>query len=270
MLEYPRRLASATACVVPTRLEMNDSGFIGVMMANLPLILFDIDGTILRSGDPTHARAVRLACQEFFAIDATAPIPKEVDLSGRTDRRIVVTLLNAYGIPPKESEPRLPELFAFMEEYVAREMGQLRERLLPGITELLDDLVARDLALGLVTGNLPRIAEIKLAAAGVWEPFARHDEIIGGFGHASVERNDLPPLALAIAARILGQPVAGAAAVIIGDTPHDITCGKACGARTLAVATGRFGEEALQAYEPDLLLPDLSDRETVVGFILSA
>jgi phosphoglycolate phosphatase-like HAD superfamily hydrolase len=239
-------------------------------MATLPLILFDIDGTILRSGDPTHAQAVRLACQEFFGVDATAPIPKEVDLSGRTDRRIVVTLLAAYGIPAEQSEPRLPELFAFMEEYVAREMGQLRERVLPGVAALLDELVARDLALGLVTGNLPRIAEVKLAAAGVWEPFTRHGEIIGGFGHASVERDDLPPLALAIASRALGQPVVGGDAVIIGDTPHDITCGKACGARTLAVATGRFGMDALSTYEPDLLLPDLSDRETVLRFLLAA
>ena len=239
-------------------------------MATLPLVLFDIDGTILRSGDPTHARAVRLACQHFFDIDATAPIPKEVDLSGRTDRRIVVTLLNAYGIPPEESEPRLPELFAFMEEYVTREMGQLREHLLPGVAALLDALVARDQALGLVTGNLPKIAEVKLAAAGVWEPFARHGEIIGGFGHASTERDDLPPLALAIASQVLGKPVAGADAVIIGDTPHDITCGKACGARTLAVATGRFGPDALQAYEPDLLLADLGDTEAVVRFLRAA
>ena len=236
-------------------------------MAQLPLVLFDIDGTILRSGDPTHGRSVRLACQEFFDIDPTAPIPAEVDLSGRTDRRIVVTLLNAYGIAPEESEPRLPEIFAFMEEYVVREMGQLHERVLPGVVALLDDLVARDLALGLVTGNLARIAEVKLAAAGVWEPFARHDEIIGGFGHASTERDDLPPLALEIAARVLGRPVGGADAVIVGDTPHDIACGKACGARTVAVATGRFGIDALSSYEPDLLLPDLSDRERIVAFI---
>ncbi len=237
-------------------------------MADLPLILFDIDGTLLRSGDPTHARSVRLACQEFFAIDATAPIPAEVDLSGRTDRRIIVTLLATYGIPTEASEPRLPEMFAFMEAYVAREMGQLHERVLPGVVGLLDALVSRDLAIGLVTGNLPKIAEIKLTAAGIWEPFTRQSEIIGGFGHASVERDDLPPLALEIATRALGRPVAGADAVIIGDTPHDITCGKACGARTLAVATGRFGLDALQSYEPDLLLPDLSDRDQILAFLL--
>src|SRR3954447_1447511 len=151
----------------------------GGPMPRLPLILFDIDGTLLRSGDPTHARSVRLACQEYFQIDATAPIPAEVDLSGRTDRRILVTLLAAYGLPREQSEPRLPELFAFMEDYVAREINSLVERVLPGVSDLLAELVARDLALGLVTGNLPRIAEAKLAAAGIWEPFARPDGVIG-------------------------------------------------------------------------------------------
>lgn len=236
-------------------------------MTTLPLVLFDIDGTILRSGDPTHARAVRMACHEFFNIDPTVPIPAEVDLSGRTDRRILLTLLAAYGIPAEQSEPRLPEMFAYMEEYVTREMGQLQERLLPGITELLQALVERDLALGLVTGNLPEIAKVKLAAAGVWEPFEQYSEVIGGFGNASTNRDDLPPLALAAAARVLGRPVDGSAAVIIGDTPHDITCGQACGARTLAVATGRFGLDALQSYQPDLLLPDLSNTAQVLAFI---
>ncbi len=237
-------------------------------MPTLPLVLFDIDGTILRSGDPTHARSVRMACQEFFAIDATAPIPAEVDLSGRTDRRILLSLLAAYGIPAEQSEPRLPEMFAYMEEYVAREMGQLQERLLPGISALLDALVSRDLAIGLVTGNLPRIAEVKLSAAGVWSPFAQYQEVIGGFGDHSVERNDLPPVALETASRLLQRPVTGAEAVIIGDTPHDIACGQACGARTLAVATGRFGLDALQSHQPDLLLPDLSDQEQVLAFVL--
>lgn len=238
-------------------------------MADLPLILFDIDGTLLRSGDPTHGQSVRLACQEFFGIDATAPIPAEVDLSGRTDRRILVTLLAAYGIPVAESEPRLPEMFAFMEAYVTREMGQIKERVLPGVAELLDALVARNLAIGLVTGNLSKIAEVKLTAAGIWEPFTRQSEIIGGFGHASVERDDLPPLALEIATRALGRPITGADTVIIGDTPHDITCGKACGARTLAVATGRFGLDALQSYSPDLLLPELTDRDQIMAFLLN-
>ncbi len=236
-------------------------------MPHLPLLLFDIDGTILRSGNRVHGQSVRVACEQFFGIAAATPIPEEVDLAGRTDRHIITALLAAHGIPRTTSEPRLPEVFAFMDEYVARELTPLTEYLLPGVAALLDELVRRDRALGLVTGNLPRIAEAKLAAAGVWAPFARYSAIIGGFGDASAERNDLPPLALAVAATVLGAPVAPSDAIIIGDTPHDITCAKANGLRALAVTTGRYNAEQLRAYEPDLLLPDLGDHARVLAFI---
>ena len=236
-------------------------------MPQLPLLLFDIDGTILRSGNHVHGRSVRVACERFFGIAADTPIPEEVDLAGRTDRHIITALLAAHGIPRAASEPRLSELFAFMDDYVAREITPLTEYLLPGVAALLDELVRRDLALGLVTGNLPRIAEAKLAAAGVWEPFARYAEIIGGFGNASAERNDLPPLALTVAARVLGRAVAGPDAIIIGDTPHDIACARANGLRSIAATTGRYNAEQLRPHAPDLLLPDLSDHERVLAFI---
>ncbi len=236
-------------------------------MPQLPLILFDIDGTLLRSGDRTHSYSVRLACQEFFQIAADTPIPAEVDLAGRTDRRILVTLLAAHGIPLERSEPRLPEMFAFMEEYVASRVPSLIEWVLPGVPDLLAALAARDLTQGLVTGNLPRIAEAKLAAAGLWKPFARADGVIGGFGHASVERDDLPPIALDLAGKALGRPIPGTDAVLIGDTPHDIACARACGARIIAVATGRFSPDALRPYNPDLLVADLTDTAALLRFI---
>ena len=236
-------------------------------MPQLPLLLFAIAGTILRSGARVPGQSVRVACEQFFGIAADTPIPEEVDLAGRTDRHIVTALLAAHGIPRAESEPRLPEVFAFMDEYVAREITPLTEYLLPGVAALLDELVRRDRALGLVTGNLPRIAEAKLAAAGVWEPFARYGEIIGGFGDASAARNDLPPLALTVAARVLGRAVAPSAAIIIGDTPHDIVCARANGLRAIAVTTGRYNAEQLRAHAPDLLLPDLTDHERVLAFI---
>ncbi len=236
-------------------------------MPQLPLLLFDIDGTILRSGDRVHGQSVRVACERFFGIAADTPIPAEVDLAGRTDRHIVTALLAAHGIPRAASAPRLPEIFAFMDEYVEREITPLTEYLLPGVAALLGELERRDLALGLVTGNLPRIAEAKLAAAGVWEPFARYGEIIGGFGDASAERNDLPPLALTLAGRVLGRAVAPSDAIVIGDTPHDIVCARANGLRAIAVTTGRYNAEQLRAYEPALLLPDLSDHDAVLAFI---
>ena len=182
-------------------------------MPRLPLVLFDIDGTLLGAGDLTHGQAVTVACQELFGVAGDRRL---VDMAGRTDRYILTNLLLAHGLTPEEIEPRLPEAIAHMSDYVARELPvSLAERVLPGVGALLDELIARDLALGLVTGNPPRIAESKLRAAGIWEPFARYDAVIGGFGDHSHERNDLPPVAIAAAARVLGQSVANGADVIV-------------------------------------------------------
>lgn len=235
-------------------------------MPRLPLILFDIDGTLLGRGDLTHGRSVSAACQELFGVAGEL---HRADLAGRTDRRILQTVLDAYGIPPRESEPRLPEAFAFMEDYVAAHLPpSIAERVLPGVPELLATLEEHDLALGLVTGNLPRIAATKLAHAGIWGPFAREGGGIGGYGDISLDRADLARAALAQAEAALGQPVPAAATVIVGDTPHDIECGRACAARTIGVATGRFSAAQLRDCGADLVFDDLTDRATFLGFVL--
>ena len=237
-------------------------------MPRLPLVLFDVDGTLLGSGDQTHGMSVTAACQALFNVEGDRRL---VDLAGRTDRYILLNLLQAYGLTLAEIEPRLPEAIAYMCDYVAREIpASLTERVLPGVGGLLDDLAERDLTLGLVTGNPLPIAQTKLCAAGIWAPFDRYDAVIGGFGDHSHERNDLPPIALAAAARVLGHPVSADDTIIIGDTPHDIACARACGARTIAVATGRYNADQLRAQSPDLLLPDLTDRQTIVNFLLGA
>lgn len=235
-------------------------------MPTLPLILFDIDGTLLRAGDPTHGQAVTAACQELFGVAGEL---HRVELAGRTDRRILQTLLASYGIASDESEPRLPEAFAFMEAYVAASLpDSLAERVLPGVPELLATLAGYDLALGLVTGNLPGIAEAKLTRAGVWPAFAREGGGIGGYGDTSTDRADLVRAALALATARLGHPVPPHAAVIVGDTPHDIDCGRACATRTVGVATGRFTAARLRACGADLVLDDLADRDTFLDFVL--
>ncbi len=235
-------------------------------MPRLPLILFDIDGTLLRAGEPVHAASVTAACRELFGVEGDL---RRVDLAGRTDRRILQSLLAAYGIPPEESEPRLPAAFAFMEAYVARHLtASIADRVLPGVADALAALAEHDLALGLVTGNLPGIARTKLSRAGIWEPFAAEGGGIGGFGDVSIERADLVRAALAAAGRALGRPVPAASAVIVGDTPHDIDCGRACAARTVGVATGRFDAARLRECGADLVLDDLTDRDPFLRFAL--
>lgn len=234
-------------------------------MPRLPLILFDIDGTLLRTGDPTHGRSVTVACREVFGVEGDL---RRTDHAGRTDRRILQAILASYDIPPERSAARLPEAFACMEDYVERELPpSLAERVLPGVPELLAALAERDLALGLVTGNLPRIAAAKLSRAGIWAPFAAEGGGIGGYGDVSADRADLVRAALVQAEAALGRPVPAAAAVIVGDTPHDIACGRDCAARTVGVATGRFTAAELRDCGADLVLDDLTDRQTFLEFV---
>src|SRR5205823_1022203 len=144
----------------------------------------------------------------------------------------------------------------------------LAERVLPGVRETLAALAERDLALGLVTGNLRGIAEAKLSKAGVWGPFAAEGGGIGGYGDVSSERADLVRAALVMAEQALGRPVPAASAVIVGDTPHDIDCGRACAARTVGVATGRFTAAQLRDAGADFVLEDLTDQTPLLRFFL--
>lgn len=235
-------------------------------MNRLPLLLFDVDGTLLRAGDPTHGRAVTVACQQVFNVEGDL---SRTELAGRTDRRILETLLATYGVPPAAIKPRLPEAFGVMSDYVDAHLPvSLADRVLPGVVDLLDAVAAAGLALGLVTGNLPRIAVAKLTRAGIWAPFERLAGGIGGFGDLSAQRADLVTAALATAERHLGFAAPGAAAVVIGDTPHDIDCGIACSARTIGVATGRYSVDDLRAAGASMVVHDLTATADLLQYIL--
>lgn len=229
------------------------------------ILLFDIDGTLLRAGDPTHGRAVTVACQQVFGVEGDLA---RTDLAGRTDRRILEKLLATYDVPDGAIAAGLAEAFNVMSDFVDANLPpSLSERLLPGVIAALEAAHEAGHVVGLVTGNLPRIAAAKLTRAGVWPYFTRHTGVIGGFGDISALRADLVTAALVSASAHLGRPTPGRAAVIIGDTPHDIDCGVACDARTVGVATGRFSAAQLRAAGADLVLEDLSQTTSLLRFV---
>lgn len=232
------------------------------------ILLFDIDGTLLRAGDPTHGRAVTVACQQVFDVEGELT---RTDLAGRTDRRILEQLLATYDVPAGAIAAGLTEAFHVMSDFVDANLPpSLSDRLLPGVVGALEAAHEAGHVVGLVTGNLPRIAAAKLSRAGIWPYFTRHAGVIGGFGDISALRADLVTAALVTASAHLGRPAYGQAAVIIGDTPHDIDCGVACDARTIGVATGRFPAEQLRAAGADLVLEDLSQTASLLEFVSRA
>lgn len=208
--------------------------------------LFDIDGTLLASGGAGKA-ALELAFTEEFG----AALRHHVPYSGRTDRAIMRDLFRLHDIPDTaENTARL------MNGYLARLPASLAKhqgRVLPGIPALLDRLHGR-FAIGLLTGNVRAGAKVKLSHFDLYERFA-----FGGFGDHHFDRDDVAREAHASVHEHIGSHVAGDRIWVIGDTPLDVKCARAIGARVVAVATGQHTYEQLLETGADLVLRDLSD-----------
>jgi phosphoglycolate phosphatase-like HAD superfamily hydrolase len=218
------------------------------------LLLFDIDGTLITSGGAGE-RALRLGFRDRFGIEENL---ESIEIAGRTDSGIARQILRKHGIAETTKN-----ITAFFEGYLAHLADQLPRtsgRLLPGILPLLQALKPRaDLVLALLTGNLARGAEIKLAHFGVWEYFE-----FGAYADDHHDRNELGPVARARALAVHGIEFAPERIFVLGDTPHDIACARAIGAKAIGIATGGFSHEALARHAPDFLFADLADTRRVI------
>jgi phosphoglycolate phosphatase-like HAD superfamily hydrolase len=210
--------------------------------------LFDIDGTLLNSGGAGKA-AIEAALVEEFGVTLRV----EVTYSGRTDRAIGRDLLHLHGI-----EPTTDNWQRLVHGYLARLPASLRSNggtVCRGIPSLLKTLSTRQgIFLGLLTGNIREGARLKLGHFDLYHFFA-----FGGFGDLHFERDDVAREALAAVRAHVHCDHRADRIWVIGDTPLDVRCARAIGARAVAVATGWHSIEQLRATEPDLLLPDFSD-----------
>jgi phosphoglycolate phosphatase len=211
--------------------------------------LFDIDGTLISSGGAGKA-ALEAALASEYGI---THVIGRLQLSGRTDRAIIRDLFRQFTIDdsPANLERILSAYLALLPAYLASHRGKV----LPGIRALLQQLQARDdVALGLLTGNIRDGARVKLGFFQLFDHFA-----LGGFGDRHFDRDDVAREALAAAHKHLPGIVNANRVWVVGDTPLDIRCARAIGARAVAVTTGWHPREELAASRPDLLLTDLED-----------
>lgn len=227
-------------------------------MTDIPrILLFDIDGTLLGSGEKVKI-LMRRALEDVFG---TAGQVDSYEMSGKTDWQIVTDLMLQAGIEPAVVENRRPVIFAALTRHMEAAAPTLEMHVLPGVTELLERLAGRsDFILGLVTGNVREAVPAKLLAAGIDPALFR----FGAFGSEHPDRNALPALALSRLEQSLGIPIPIEKVLVIGDTPRDIECARYAGLRVLCVATGRYDRQALAEHHPDYLLDDLSDTEAVL------
>lgn len=230
----------------------------------MKLVLFDIDGTMLKSEGVGRA-SMESALRAVFGSHGS----DEYRYDGKTDKQIVREVMKGEGHADKLIDERME---AVMEHYVGGlderiGSGSYKVRTLPGIPELLDALERLDgVVMGLLTGNIREGARRKLAAAGV--DFGRFK--INAFGSDHEHRPNLPAIAQRRAKESLGLQLDGDRMYVIGDTPADIVCGRDLGARAIAVATGYYSVADLREHDPFAVFEDLSDTEKVVATILDA
>ena len=218
------------------------------------VILFDIDGTLVLTGG-AGVRAMTRAFEELFTIpDAFRGIP----MPGRTDAGILSHAAAAHGVARGELA-RFPGVYLAHLATEVEKPGP-RKGIMPGVRPLLDSLSNRsDVYLALLTGNYEDAARVKLEYFDLWRYFR-----CGAFGDDAPDRNSLLPKALD-RIRQCGGPDAGPAdVVVIGDTPLDVACAAAFGARSIAVATGSYDVDALRSTDADVVLSDLSDKTEVL------
>lgn len=223
----------------------------------MKVCLFDIDGTLVSTGMAGKDAMI----EAFLKVAELTELEHIFQVSGKTDRGIFAELYELHGKSLNEEA-----WHKFLDLYLrglATNLPQRQGLVLEGVTALLAKLSQRDdVLLGLLTGNVEKGAALKLGHYGIHDYFA-----FGGFGDHHPNRDDVARAALEAAEAFHGQAIPPEDIYVIGDTPNDVKCARAIGAKAVAVATGVFTIEQLEATQPDLLLSNLSDTDAITRFV---
>lgn len=221
------------------------------MSKSKSLVLFDIDGTLLRRAGPHHKQALIEGIRRATGI---ATHLDGVGTSGMLDRDLIAVMLRAAGQSERRIRAVLREAVnACQDAYVRNCATDLRHSVCPGMPEFLAALKAREAMLGLVTGNLSRIGWKKMELAGLREYFS-----VAAFAEDGRTRARLAQVAARRAKRE-GLVARDCRIALIGDHPNDVAAAKANGFLAIAVATGVCPREELEAAAPDILVETVSD-----------
>src|SRR3954468_22910875 len=230
------------------------------------ICLLDIDGTLLLTGGAGQKAFAQTLADEFGIGEIIHPVM----FAGRSDRAIALELMRLHGVD--DSTDNWQRFCAGYLSRLERALISNQGFVLPGASELVTTLAKRDdVALGLLTGNVREGAKRKLVHYNLWHWFA-----FGGYGDDHVDRSDIAAAALAAAREHIGNHFNGSTRngrkfpgeiIVIGDTTHDITCGRSIGARCVAVPTGHTTVDELRQSNPDLLVETLQDLRPILELL---
>jgi phosphoglycolate phosphatase len=215
------------------------------------LVLFDIDGTLISTGG-AGMKAFSGAFAEIFGLPGAT---ENISFAGRTDHGLVREIFGVNGIEPTANNFNKFEQAYF--ERLTQFLPQDQREPLPGVRQFIAAFRELNPAplLGLLTGNHPRGAEIKLRHFGLWEEFA-----MGAFGDRDADRDEVARSALEQGRSAIAD-LRPAEILVIGDTDRDIQCARTIGAKVLAVATGPHSISELERLEPDWAVADLTNLQ---------
>lgn len=216
------------------------------------LILFDIDGTLVRRAGPHHRQALVDAVRQVTGVETTT---EGIPVHGMLDPDILDRMMRAAGFDNRRIAAAMPVIIEAAQDIYQTSVPDIRDKTCPGVVPLLDGLRERGVTLALVTGNLTRIGWRKLERAGLGHYFR-----FGAFGEMAPTRGGLVRLAIE---RARSEGVAGDVS-LIGDATQDVEAARENGIRAIAVRTGITPAEDLERSAPDLLLDDLTQADPAI------
>jgi phosphoglycolate phosphatase-like HAD superfamily hydrolase len=214
------------------------------------LVLFDIDGTLVRRAGPYHRDALIEGIRRVTGLETST---EGIPVHGMLDPVILTLMLRKAGASRGEIRQAMPDIQRAAERYYRRVCPEIHGKRCPAVAPVLDRLTRRGILLGLVTGNLTRIGWHKLGRAGLGHYFR-----FGAFGEMAGTRAGLARLAIR-EARTRGWIGRGAPISLVGDSPNDVIAARGSGIRSIAVRTGIAPPATLLGEHPDFLLRNLRD-----------
>lgn len=226
------------------------------------LLLWDVDGTLVRTGD-VGAEVFHTAIEKVLGAEPA----ERISMSGKTDPQIVLEYLEEMGVVATDDVVDAILGHLATDLAVAASAGEIRRRgwACPGVAELLEEVAGDNRVVStLLTGNIYPNAIVKVAAFGL-DQWLRTD--MGAYGSDDRDRDRLVPIALARLAEVEGARVDPSDVWVIGDTPRDYQCATVAGARCLLVGTGRYPVEELDRIGAEAVLDDLADTASALKLL---
>lgn len=220
----------------------------------MKLVLFDIDGILVRSGQTKYLKKVGL---RHYGIDLSK---FKVYNEGKTDRQWLIETLKNAGFKNPEKDKRFNKALDSFGSVVEEYLKGKKIKKVPFVEGFIKAVIKEKHVTGLLTGNTFGKAKVKLEKANLWHYFK-----IGAFGHETSVRSKLVPIALNDTEEKTGIKFEKKNVFLVGDTVRDIQCAKQAGVKSIAVASGKESIEQLRKEKPDFIFKNFSNTKAILN-----